>query len=59
MLKIKFQGHQSIGSGGDFFKVLPCMGMAAILVIWLWLFEQFSFLKTLDAVYEIWLQLAL
>ena len=33
VLPIKFQGHQSIGSGEDFFKLWPYMGMAAILVM--------------------------
>ena len=34
MLHTKFQGHQSVGSGGeDFLRFLPYMGMAAILVI--------------------------
>ena len=35
MLHTKFQGHWSIGSGEeDFLRVLPYMGMAAILVMW-------------------------
>ena len=34
MLHTKFQGHQPFGSGEDFFKVLPYMGMVAILVMW-------------------------
>ena len=33
MLHTKFQGHQSIGSGEDFLRFLPYMGMAAILVM--------------------------
>ena len=34
MLHAKFQYHRTSGSGGeDFFKVLPYMGMAAILVM--------------------------
>ena len=33
MLHTKFQGHQSIGSGEDFFRFLPYMGMAAMLVM--------------------------
>ena len=31
MLHAKFQGHQSSGSGQDFLKFLPYMGMAAML----------------------------
>ena len=35
MLYTKFQGHQSIGSGEeDFLRILPYMGMAAMLVMW-------------------------
>ena len=35
MLHTKFQGHRSIVSGEeDFFRFLPYMGMAAILVTW-------------------------
>ena len=49
MLHTKFQGHRSIGSGEeDFLRFLPYMGMVAM----------FSFLKALEAVYEIWLQSA-
>ena len=34
MLYTKFQGHWSIGSGEeDFFRFLPYMGMAAMLVM--------------------------
>ena len=34
MLHAKFQDHRTSGSGGeDFFKFLPYMGMAAILVM--------------------------
>ena len=34
MLRTKFQGHWSIGSGEeDFLRFLPYMGMAAILVM--------------------------
>ena len=34
MLHTKFQGHRSIGSGEeDFFRFLPYMGMAAMLVM--------------------------
>ena len=59
MLHTKFQGHRSIGSGEeDFLRFLPYMGMAAILVMWSTPFEHFSFLKALEAVYEIWLQSA-
>ena len=42
MLHTKFQGHWSIGSGEeDFWRFLPYMGMAAILVMWPAPFEQF------------------
>ena len=35
MLPTKFKGHQSIGSGEeDFLRLLPYMGMAAMLVMW-------------------------
>ena len=41
MLHTKFQGHRSIGSGEeDFFRFLPYMGMAAMLVMWPEPFEQ-------------------
>ena len=34
MLHAKFQDHRSSGSGGeDFLRLLPYMGMAAILVM--------------------------
>ena len=61
MLHTKFQGYRSIGSGEeDFLRFLPYMGMVAILVMWPGLFEQFfpSFPRSLEAIYEIWLQLA-
>ena len=49
MLHTKFQGHRSISSGEeDFLRFLPYMGMAA----------NFSFPGPLEAIYEIWLQLA-
>ena len=48
MLHTKFQGHWSIGSGEeDFLRFLPYMGMAADHL------NNFSFLKALEAVYEI------
>ena len=50
MLHTKFQGNQSIGPGEDFLWFLPYMGMAAL--------NNFSFLKAMEAVYEIWLQSA-
>ena len=47
MLHTKFQGQQPFGSGEeDFLRFLPYMGMAAILVMWTWLFEQTFFLPT-------------
>ena len=42
MLHTKFQGHRSIGSGEDFLRFLPYMGMAAM---WPILFEQLFFPK--------------
>ena len=57
MLHTKFQGNRSIGSGEeDFLRFLPYLGMATLrhdcdpdhL-------KNFSFLKALEAVYEIWL----
>ena len=45
MLHTKFQGHWSIGSGEDFLRFLPYMGMAAMLVMWPRPFEQFFFPK--------------
>ena len=29
----KFQGHLSIGSGEEYFKMFTCMGVVAILVM--------------------------
>ena len=41
MLHTNFQGHWSFGSREeDFLRFLPCMGMAAILVMWHRPFEQ-------------------
>ena len=46
MLHTKFQGHWSIGSGEeDFLRLLPYMGMAAMLVMWPRSFEQLFFPK--------------
>ena len=59
MLHTKFQDHWSIGSGEeDFLRFLPYMGMAAMLVCDPDHLNNFSFLKALEAVYEIWLQSA-
>ena len=33
MIHAKFQDHRTSGSGEDFLRVLPCMGMVAILVM--------------------------
>ena len=33
MLHAKFQDHRTSGSGEDFLRLLPYMGMAAILVM--------------------------
>ena len=40
MLHTKFRSHRPFGSREDFLMFLPYMGMAAILVIWPWPFEQ-------------------
>ena len=41
MMHTKIQGHRPFGSGEeDFFRFLPYMGMAAILVMWPGPFEQ-------------------
>ena len=60
MLHTKFQGHWSIGFvEEDFLRFLPYMGIVAILVMWPRPFvNNFSFLKALEAAYEIWLQSA-
>ena len=34
MLHTNIQGHQPFGSWEDFLKLLPYMGMTAILVMW-------------------------
>ena len=34
MLQAKFQDHRTSGSGEDFQRFLPYMGVAAILVMW-------------------------
>ena len=33
MLHAKIQDHRTSGSGGDFYRFLPYMGMVAILVM--------------------------
>ena len=54
MLHTKFQGHRFSGSGEEeFLRFLPYMGMAAMLVTWPDHLNNFSFLKALEAVYEI------
>ena len=45
MVHTKFQGHWSIGSGEDFLRFLPYIGMAVILVMWPMPFEQLFFPK--------------
>ena len=41
VVRIKFQGHRPFCSREeDLLRLLPYMGMAAILVIWPWPFEQ-------------------
>ena len=48
MLHTKFQGHRSIGSGGeDFLRFLPYMGMAPSLSCDPDHLNNFSFLKAL------------
>ena len=56
MLPAKFQGHRSIGSGGEEFLKFLHMGVAAICSCDQNYLNGFSFLKALEAVYEIWLQ---
>ena len=47
MLHAKFQGHRLFGSREeDFLRFSPYMGMAAILVMWPWLFELTFFPPT-------------
>ena len=62
MLHTKFQGHWSIGSGEeDFFKVFTIYGHGGHVGDRSCdpdHLNNFSFLKTLEAVYEIWLQSA-
>ena len=59
MLHTKFKGHRSTGSGEeDFSRFLPYMGMVPS---WAWdpdHLNNLSYLKALEAVYEIWLQSA-
>ena len=58
MLHTKFQGHWSIGSRReDFFKVFTIYGHGGHLGH-VTKTKNFSFLKALEAVYEIWLQSA-
>ena len=40
MLHTNFQGHWPFGSGEDFLRFLPYMGLAAILVMWSGPFKQ-------------------
>ena len=60
MLHTKFQGHWSIGSGEeDFFKVFTVYGHGShVGHVTQTILYKFSFLKALEAVYEIWLQSA-
>ena len=59
MLHTKFQGHWSIGSGEeDFFKVFTIYGHDGHVGHDPDHLNNFSFLKALEAVYEIWLQSA-
>ena len=55
----KFQDHWSIGSEEeDFLRFLPYMGMAPCWSCDPDHLNNFSFLKALEAVFEIWLQSA-
>ena len=60
MLHTKFQGHRPFGSGGeDFLRILPYMGMAAILVnVTRTASTNFRSPHPKETPYEIWLQLA-
>ena len=59
MLHTKFQGHQPYGPGEeDFLRLLPYMGMAAILSYDLDHLNKLLFLFPIDAPYEIWLESA-
>ena len=40
MKHTNFQGHQPFGSGEDFLRILPYMGMVAMMVMWPEPFEQ-------------------
>ena len=54
MLDTKFQGHWSTGSGEeDFLRFLPYMSMVTFLSCDPDYLNNFSFLKSLEAVYEI------
>ena len=59
MLHTKFQGHWSIGSGEEgFLRFLPYMGMRPCCSCDPDHLNKFSFLKALEAVYEMCLQSA-
>ena len=49
-----------MGSGEDdfFLRILPYKGVAAMLVMWPGCLNKFLFPTSLEATYEIWLQLA-
>ena len=61
MLHTKAQCHWSLGSGEiDFWRVLPYMGVAAILIMWprSRYPNKLSFPRPMEAAHEIWLRLA-
>ena len=59
MLHINFQGHRPFGSRVQvFLKFLPYMGMEAIWPCDLEHLNKLSFPHSMEAPYEIWLQLA-
>ena len=56
MIRTKFHDNRPTGSREeDFWRVLPNMGMAAILVMWPGPREQTFVLFLMDAPHEIWL----
>ena len=61
MLHTKFQGHGYIGSGEDFLRFLPYMGMAAMLVnghVTQLISINFHLLFSLKLSYEFWFQIS-
>ena len=54
MPNTNYQGHRLIGSGENFERFRPYMGVAVLLVLWPRQFEQI-FLHPKKTLYEIWL----